>query len=308
MKKLLFALPIMAFLAAGCNSAQQASNSNPQSAAQTNIKQYTNQQYGFSFSYPATWKLDEQNLVLDSNVPAGGGLQNTSALIITIKVVNNNNFGVAHANPNDIIYDASKNALVDVTDTPPVCQPFNKQAGLFSASPVPVNIPITTYGGSLMSDPATVNYAIITNKGYLILINEAAERTGNSSQDATISVGEKEFFSSLQFQNGVEAETPGCGFGSTPTGPAIQSSNVTAAPTGLYQAVLNGTGFKSSDIVLFFDGSAKTSIAPSYISADGTQLKFTLPFDADKTQYNVEVKNGNATSNEVQILLPQAQG
>ncbi len=62
-----------------------------------------------------------------------------------------------------------------------------------------------------MSDPVTVNYAIVTNKGYLILIDEAAERTGNSSQDAAISAGEKEFFSSMQLNNGVLAETPGCG-------------------------------------------------------------------------------------------------
>jgi hypothetical protein len=69
MKKLLFVLPVVALLAAGCNSSQQATvQTQPtnqqlatnQNSANTDTQQtYTNQKYGFTVNHPSYVSLDE---------------------------------------------------------------------------------------------------------------------------------------------------------------------------------------------------------------------------------------------------------
>jgi PsbP-like protein len=92
MKKLLLAFPIIALLAAGCNSSQQASNQNP---AQTPVvqntnqvptptptptpnsnKTYTNSAFHFSMQYPNDWFMVVEQPEYENGVfiaPAGCG-------------------------------------------------------------------------------------------------------------------------------------------------------------------------------------------------------------------------------------------
>jgi len=76
MKKLLFALPVVLLLAAGCNSNQQAGQQNQSANTQTqqqtnrqdqqsgsnqtaNWRIYSNAKYNFELSYPSNWNITE---------------------------------------------------------------------------------------------------------------------------------------------------------------------------------------------------------------------------------------------------------
>jgi hypothetical protein len=144
---------------------------------------YTNNVYGFSFIYPATWKVTEDDnkkevtVTSDTTVPA----DQTGTGIMPLEVLS---FGVTDKNffnpplgtkYGEIAYDNTLMTLVDSSSTPARCLPV---APIFNA---PTGVKGIAYAGSLMSDPAYRNSAILTKNGSIIIAAEDWE-TDNTDQ------------------------------------------------------------------------------------------------------------------------------
>jgi hypothetical protein len=150
---------------------------------------YSNPAYGFSFTYPSTWKLtDSSDKTVTITSDVGSGIKGDGSSFdiplesISFKATNKNFFN-PHVNTKygQIAYDEKTKALVDVSETPQRC---------LSASPLLGSLHLggntavksITYGGSLMSDPVHNESAVLTTNGSIVVVTEESER----STDETI--------------------------------------------------------------------------------------------------------------------------
>lgn len=170
---------------------------------------YTNQLYGWSFNYPKDWQVEENEnktgieIVSHETVPSVRDPNQKSPLFtLSISTIKKSDFKPTDTKMGNIRFDLAQNALVDALDTPSRClrmSDFNSK------------MKMVIYGGSNMSTPAYSNSAVITDKDYLILINESTY--GNSetpTSETSLDVGKKMIFDSFTFPPGVSGITPDC--------------------------------------------------------------------------------------------------
>ncbi len=138
-------------------------------------KTYSNAQFGFSFDYPATWKLTEdivkKEVTIDTNdaLTNEGGSFSYPSWLITFKATDKTFFTQQRISTKMgiITYDENTKALM----SDDYCL---KARQLFGTNPPnPSNtstMQSISYGGSLMSDPAYSNSAILTSNGQIITV------------------------------------------------------------------------------------------------------------------------------------------
>jgi len=189
------------------------STQTPQAQAPVEWKTYSNASYGFSFSYPSTWKLSEDSskkqVTINTNDIGGTNPENrdnptypswTISFTATDKTFFNPPIGTKYGM---ISYDNTKKALVDGDRCLQAQQ-------LFGNNPPNVNntssIQSITYGGSQMSDPAYSNSAILTSNGEIIIVNS---QQGVSATPELMNLLSK-IASSFKLLNGNTVFVPAC--------------------------------------------------------------------------------------------------
>jgi len=193
----------------------------PSSATSTSgLKTYTNQQYGFTFQYPSSWNLVENSdgtgvTVNDNTMVTLGAGTPTSSLVISVKALNDSAADTiaSDENPFEVQYDASRNALMDVSDNPSRCLSVEYSLGTLETTST--TVPVILYrDNGLMSLQLVSDYAVLTNKGYMILINITKDSEDSPSVDPAqyiqMSHFEAELYSSFKLINGVQAVVPSC--------------------------------------------------------------------------------------------------
>jgi len=286
----------------------------------SSVLTYTNNTYGFTFKYPANWRLtedtDKKTVKIISDLTAPGD-ENASVPMreVTMKVVSNDAFGadtkVGTLQP--IQYDSSRGVIVDATSNPPRCLVGTFSMDTLTAS---INIPVVEYGGSGMSSPSYSEFAVLTDKGYIIEILISTLITGNAAQDSKTSSEESEIDSSFSLINGVKALKPNCSsqVTSAPARNLIPAITLIGTPLSMglygfgdsYAVMIIGTNFAASSLVSI-NGVTMGNV-PIAVSSDGTVLVFKFYASGPHSNYGptvtVQVANGHLLSNSKTLTVP----
>jgi hypothetical protein len=172
-------------------------------------KTYTNSVYGFSFEYPATWKLVEDNnkkeVTLTSDSVTSGA--NSMPLEVLSFAATTKNFfnpplGTKYG---EIAYDSNRMTLVDSSSSPVRCL---SAAPIFNTAGAIEGI---TYAGSMMSDPAYSNSAILLKNGGIVLADEDWEVDDtDQAKNTTAKADVAKIASSFTLLNGNTVSVAAC--------------------------------------------------------------------------------------------------
>lgn len=139
----------------------------------TDSKTYSNNDYGFSFNYPSSWKISEdkvnKEVTISTNeiLPGADGSTYPSASI-TFKASNKTFFDNLRPTKIGVItYNENKSTIFADGDR---CLKSNRLLGSLNSS-----VESITYGGSTMSTPAYGDSAILTTNGAIIIVHNAED-------------------------------------------------------------------------------------------------------------------------------------
>lgn len=184
-------------------------------ALPTETSTYNNPTYGFSFTYPSTWKLTDRSdktVTISSDQLTGAAAAGSQIPVesISFRPVDKS-FFTPHINTKygEIGYDESLKTLVDVSEKPSRCLAASSLlGGLHQAGNAAIkNI---TYGSSLMSDPVYTDSAILTKGGTIIIVREEYEPSTDEEKNKIAADQVLKIANSFALLNGNSVVVPAC--------------------------------------------------------------------------------------------------
>lgn len=156
---------------------------------------YTSKKYDFTFQYPPSWTLreqDSQTILLASNKLSPRDRQTVSLSFFVITDPNYYTGG-------DIHYDIERKGFVDDSSGPSCLKPAY---ALGTFVPVEVKLPVYQLSRKSIVSASAMSAAILTDRGYYLAIDELSERP----MDGNVS----KLYQTLSFINGAKARVSDC--------------------------------------------------------------------------------------------------